>query len=115
LRGLAPLGVSQGLTPIRPHIIANVKGLDGLPGSDLVQRGLADLDAHVESIEASLVSIGAERMRRAGLSVPPAIALPEQSLYEALQREDPDRAHSRYNALIRRLVSFERALECEKP
>lgn len=89
--------------------------LDGLPGRDLVERGLADLDAHVESIEALLVSIGADRMRRAGLSVPRAIPSPEHALYEALGREDPDRAHSRYNALIRRLVSFERALECEKP
>jgi hypothetical protein len=89
--------------------------LDGLPGSDLVRRGLADLDADVESIEALLVSIGAERMRRAGLSVPQAISSPERALYDALGRDDPDRAHSRYNALIRRLVSFERALECEKP
>jgi hypothetical protein len=92
-----------------------VYGLDRLPGSDLVERGLADLEAQVESIEALLVSIGAERMRRAGLAVPPAIASPERALYETLRREDPDRAHSRYNALIRRLVSFERALECEKP
>jgi hypothetical protein len=89
--------------------------LDGLPGSDLVRRGLADLDAGIESIEALLVSIGAERMRRAGLAVPSAIASPEHALYEALQREDSDSAHSRYNALIRRLVSFERALECAKP
>jgi hypothetical protein len=89
--------------------------LDGLPGSDLVRRGLADLDAGIESIEALLVSIGAERMRRAGLAVPSAIVSPEHALYEALQREDSDSAHSRYNALIRRLVSFERALECAKP
>ena len=27
-----------------------------------------------------------------------------------MRRDDPDSAHSRYNALIRRLVSFERAL-----
>jgi hypothetical protein len=89
--------------------------LDGLPGSDLVRRGLDDLDANIESMESLLVSIGAERMRRAGLAVPSAIVSPEHALYEALRREDPDGAHSRYNALIRRLVSFERALECEKP
>jgi len=87
--------------------------LDGLPGSDLVRRGLADLDAHVESIESLLVSIGADRLRRAGLTVPTAILSPEHALYEALRREGPEAAHSRYNALIRRLVSFERALECE--
>jgi len=37
---------------------------------------------------------------------------PEHRLYERLAREDPDSAHSRYNALLRRLTSFESALEC---
>jgi hypothetical protein len=32
-----------------------------------------------------------------------------------LHAEDQDSAHSRYNALIRKLVSFERAAECVKP
>lgn len=31
-----------------------------------------------------------------------------------LSRTDPDSAHSRYNALVRRLVSFERAAECAR-
>ncbi|MEX2117165.1 MAG: hypothetical protein WEB37_09765 [Bacteroidota bacterium] len=38
---------------------------------------------------------------------------PEHLLYDLLHREDPDSAHSRYNALIRTLVSFERAAECD--
>ena len=33
-------------------------------------------------------------------------------LYLLLAEDDSDSAHGRYNALIRRLVSFERALEC---
>jgi hypothetical protein len=33
-------------------------------------------------------------------------------LYHLLVHDAADTAHSRYNALIRRLVSFERALEC---
>lgn len=37
---------------------------------------------------------------------------PEHRLYERLALEDPDSAHSRYNALLRRLTSFESALEC---
>ena len=41
-----------------------------------------------------------------------AVADPEHKLYELLAAEDSDAAHSRYNALIRQLVSFERALEC---
>ncbi len=84
-----------------------------LPGADLVRRGLTDLTDSIETIEALLVSIGAPRLRRAGIDVPPSeFGSPEHRLYALLMSENPDAAHSRYNALIRRLVSFERALEC---
>jgi hypothetical protein len=87
--------------------------LSRLPGSDLVQAGLADLRSGVESVEALLVAIGAPRLRRLGLDVPESpFASPEHRLYERLRQDDPDRAHSRYNALLGRLVSFERAAEC---
>lgn len=83
--------------------------MSALPGSDLVQRGLLDLGREVESLEALLVSIGAPRLRSLGLYVPPPIPRAEGRLYGLLQREHGDGAHSRYNALVRRLVSFERA------
>ena len=87
--------------------------LQGLPGRDLIERGLEDLAHGAVSIPALLVSIGALRLRRLGLPVPdPAILSPEIRLYQKLQESDPDAAHSRYNALIRTLVSFERAAEC---
>lgn len=87
--------------------------LTALPGYDLVRAGLEDLSAGRESAEALLVSIGAERLRRAGVHVPPVgVSDPEHRLYELLARDDSDSAHSRYNALIRQLVSFERAAEC---
>jgi len=87
--------------------------LEVLPGGDLVQDGLADLARGVESIPALLVSIGAARLRRIGLPVPVSvIPSPEHRLYERLAESDPDSAHSRYNALVRRLVSFENAAEC---
>jgi hypothetical protein len=35
--------------------------------------------------------------------------LPEHRLYQLLAAAHGDAAHSRYNALLRRLVSFERA------
>lgn len=86
-----------------------------LPGYEYVQAGLEDLDRGVESVAALLVSIGAPRLRQLGLSLPDQVlSSPEHRLYELLRRESPDNAHSRYNALIRRLVSFERAAECEK-
>lgn len=82
-----------------------------LPGGDLIERGLADLARGEESVEGLLVAIGAPRLRRLGFQVP-TIASPEHKLYEVLSRADPDAAHGRYNALLRRLISFERAAEC---
>lgn len=85
----------------------------GLPGAELIERGLADLAAGADSEAALLVAIGAPRLRRLGFAIPEhAIPRPEHRLYERLARSDPDSAHSRYNALLRRLVSFERAAGC---
>lgn len=86
--------------------------IETLPGGELVRKGLDDLVVGRETIEALLVSIAAPRLRAAGLSVATALASPERRLYEELARSDPDSAHSRYNALLRRLTSFESALEC---
>ena len=61
-----------------------------------------------------LVSVGAPRLARLGIEVPSPLPSPEHRLYELLRSEDADGAHSRYNALIRRLVSFERAAECAR-
>jgi hypothetical protein len=86
--------------------------LERLPGGDLVGQGLRDLEGGLESIEALLVSIGAPRLRKAGLAVRRPLPDAEHRLYERLAEDDPDSAHSRYNALLRRLTSFESALEC---
>ena len=87
--------------------------LENLPGSDLVREGIADLERGIESVPALLVSIGAPRLRRIGLVLPEGvISSPEHRLYAVLAETDPDSAHSRYNALVRRLVSFENAAEC---
>ena len=87
-----------------------------LPGSELIAQGLQDLAAGVESHAALLILIGAPRLRRLGVVVPSAsldsVSAPEHRLYALLAAEDSDSAHSRYNALIRTLVSFERAAEC---
>ncbi len=86
-----------------------------LPGSEIIAAGIDDLKRNVESVPALLVSLGAPRLRRIGLPVPDVtIPSPEQKLCELLRREKGDGAHSSYNPLIRRLVSFERAAECEK-
>jgi len=80
-----------------------------LPGEELVRQGIHDLGRGVESPEALLVSIGAPRLRSLGFALPQPFASPEHRLYELLRSEFGDAAHSRYNALVRRLVSFERA------
>ena len=83
-----------------------------MPGVDLIETGIADLNRGIESVEALLVSIGADRLSQLGLPVHSPITRPEHRLYAELARDDPNSAHSRYNALVRRLVSFERAAEC---
>jgi hypothetical protein len=79
------------------------------PGGDLVRRGIRDLEQGIESMESLLVSVGAPRLRRLGLHVPTPFPSPEHRLYRLLGERHGDAAHSRYNALVRRLVSFERA------
>lgn len=87
---------------------------DALPGADLIRDGLRDLAAGVESIPALLVLVGAPRLRDLGLDVEDPFGgdFPEHRLYDRLAAIHGDDAHSKYNALIRRLVSFERATEC---
>lgn len=88
---------------------------ESLPAGEWIESGIEDLRRGVESVPALLVAIGAPRLRRLGLSIPEnAITAPELRLYARLQETDPDGAHSQYNALIRRLVSFERAAECAR-
>ncbi len=83
-----------------------------LPGGAFVAAGIEELKRGECTVNALLVSIGAPRLERLGLEIPASIPSPEHRLYEVLRAEEPDDAHSRYNALIRRLVSFERAAEC---
>ncbi|MEP6819026.1 MAG: hypothetical protein ABJA18_05790 [bacterium] len=84
-----------------------------LPGEDLIEAGLNDLREGRETVAALLVAIGSPRLRRLGLELPDQLPQnPEHRLYDLLALDDPDSAHSRYNAFIRRLVSYERAAEC---
>ena len=84
----------------------------GLPGAEFMTEGLRDLGTNRETVASLLVAIGGPRLRALGIPVPATANLPEHRLYALLARDDSDSAHSRYNALLRRLVSFERALSC---
>ena len=84
-----------------------------LPGEDLITTGLEDLRRNRETVASLLIAIGAPKLRALGLDLPDFdLPNPEHRLYNLLAADNPDSAHSRYNALINRLVSFERAVLC---
>ena len=90
--------------------------LRGLPGAELFERGVEDLAAGHLTVGSALVSMAAQRLRDAGLSVPsPCHDRPSHALYQLLANEDPRTAHSSYNALVGRIVSFARAAEHARP
>ena len=87
-----------------------------LPGEELVQQGLADLAQARVTDFSLLVLIAAPRLRRLGIQVPePGFLGPyEHKLYNRLDQRLGTAAHSYYNSLIRRIVSYARALEREQ-
>jgi hypothetical protein len=81
------------------------------PGHELVTAGLDDLAAGRESEASLLVCMAAPRLRALGLTVPTGgVDHPSHRLYELIS-ERGGGAHSRYNALVGRIVSFVRAAE----
>ena len=86
--------------------------LDGLPGGAMIEQGLIDHDLGRRTIASCLVRIASPRLARAGLldrlNESPRDA--ELQLYQLLAPEG-SRAYSRYNAIMRELVSFEHALD----
>jgi hypothetical protein len=87
--------------------------IGGLPGEALVRQGLADFESSRLTAPVYLIASAQTRFVRAGLiqrREDPLLAEPEPQLYRLLRREGGD-AYSRYNALIRELVSFENALD----
>jgi hypothetical protein len=94
--------------------ISRVPDIDGLPGAALVLRGLSDARSGTESVESLLIAIGAPRLASLGIDVPEwsrDFREAELRLYARLGDAGEPDPYSRYNALIRELVSFERALE----
>jgi hypothetical protein len=89
-----------------------VPDLRELPGHDLFSQGVADLAAGRTTEAALLVAMARTRLTQAGLEVPGTAELHVgHALYDLLANENGADAHSRYNALLRRIVSFARAAE----
>jgi hypothetical protein len=82
-----------------------------LPGHELIADGLRDLAEGRESESSLLVAMAAPRLRALGFDVPESGGeRPSHRLYELLDEQDRG-THSRYNALVARVVSFARAAE----
>jgi hypothetical protein len=77
-------------------VLDRLGAASGLPGADVVEQGIAELEAGQETIQSVLVSIGAPRLTQLGFRLPSPISSPEHRLYELLAAEDADSAHSRY-------------------
>jgi hypothetical protein len=86
--------------------------LAGLPDEQLVRKGLVDLEAGEVTVKACLVSIASPRLRERGLLPMQTALVPEAelTLYGLLGKTEED-PYGRYNSLLRRLVSFEHALD----
>lgn len=87
--------------------------MQGLPGEALLLEGLADFQSGRRTIPACLVGMARSRLARAGLlpiTVSNPIPEPELQLYRLLRQQGGD-AYSRYNSLVRELISFEQALD----
>jgi hypothetical protein len=93
--------------------ISGMNAKDLLPGHELVEEGLRDLAANRVTDCSLLLQIAAPKL--AGLGVPIQVLQPatpyEHQLYERLEERLGSGAHSYYNSLIRRIVSYAHALE----
>lgn len=86
--------------------------LSGLPGAQNIAEGLHDHARGRHSIASCLVRIARPRLAEAGFLAPATEPddRAELDLYALLSAEGRG-AYSRYNALLRELVSFEHALD----
>ena len=86
--------------------------ISGLPGEDRIKEGLRDYHENRHTMSSCLVRMARRRLVRAGLMEPSREydIEAELDLYQLLSHEG-NQAHSRYNALVRELISFEHALD----
>jgi hypothetical protein len=82
----------------------------GLPGGEMMDRGLSDLAASRVTAESLLMSLAAPRLRREGVPLPREIlADADTRLYRLLESAHGELAHARYLALLQQAHSFANA------
>ncbi len=92
--------------------------LQGLPGADLVARGLEDLARGQATPEAALIEVARTRLRALGVPAPASASAEgdaELRLYARLGTRHPDRdPYVLYCAWLDQLASFLAALRRER-
>jgi hypothetical protein len=81
---------------------------DQLPGHEVVDPGLADLQTGTMSEEALAVLAAAPRLRRSGVVVPEGFDElgASHELYTRLADRLGNRAHGHHHAVMRRVLSY---------
>jgi hypothetical protein len=94
------------MSPIPTDLISD------LPGTALVQQGLKDYHENRHTMHSCLVRMARPRLAKAGFmqASQQHDINAELDLYHLLSHEG-NQAHSRYNALVREIISFEHALD----
>ena len=84
-----------------------------LPGEELVEQGLSDLTRDRLTEASLLLLIAGPRLRSLGIPIKelPCPQPYEHELYSRLEDRLGTAAHSYYNSLLRRIVSYAHALE----
>ena len=86
-----------------------------LPGAEIVLPGIEDLKEGRETVNALAVRAAAARLGVRDLVGEEETGEPAaHRLYRLLNSELGDAAHSRYNAILRRVVSFARAADSRR-
>ena len=87
--------------------------VENLPGEGMIRKGMKDLDSGLRTVESLLIMIAWDDLKRNGLPITRELPLEadgEILLYDLLRASGELDAYSKYNSLIRELVSFQRAL-----
>lgn len=88
--------------------------MNHLPGYELIQQGLEDLRLNKESYHYALLYSAETRLSKLGIELKGNRPTnPSMLMFSLLKTEFGDGAHSKYNALNRRLLSFCKARELE--
>ncbi len=84
------------------------------PGHEFIEQGLLDISQAKSTIYSALLFSAKSRLENLGIVLNGVSPIdPSMELYQSLYLQYGDAAHSKFNALNRRLISFMRSVEGE--